>query len=373
MNDPPVRKILILSANPQNTSQLRLDQELRDIAEGLRRSQQRDQFVLEQRSAVRPRDIQRSMLDVSPQIVHFSGGGTGEEGLAFEGDSGNAQFVDGAALASLFALFAEQVECIVLNGCYSEVQAKAIAQHIPYVIGVKQAIDDRVAIEFAVGFYDALGAGRSIEFAYKLGCSAIPMAGITEHLTPVLIKKSGRGAVTQPIPAVEPAPVTAVPAVTVEQPVMTENQAIEVFFSYAHEDEALRNKLANHLTLLQRQDLIKAWYDREIRAGEEWQQEIEQQLNSAQIILLLISADFLASDFCWSVELQRAMQRHEAGEARVIPIILRPCDWKGSPFSKLQALPRDGTPVTQWSDQDSAFLDVVRGIRPVIQKLQAKK
>jgi hypothetical protein len=155
----------------------------------LRRAQKRDQFNLEQRSAVRPRDIQRAMLDLEPQIIHFSGHGAGEAGLVFEDEIGNAKLFDGNALADLFKLFADQLNCVLFNGCYSEVQANAIAQHIPYVIGMNKTIGDQAAIAFAVGFYDALGAGRNVEFAFKLGCAAIRMEGIIEHLTPVLIKK----------------------------------------------------------------------------------------------------------------------------------------------------------------------------------------
>jgi CHAT domain-containing protein len=149
--------ILFLAANPQGTVALRLDRELRDIGEGLQRAQQRDRFNLEQRSAVRPRDIQRAMLDVKPQVLHFSGHGAGEAGLVFEDESGNSQLVDGDALAALFKLFNDHLNCVVLSGCYSAVQAQAIAQHIPYVIGMNKAIGDTAAIAFAVGFYDALG------------------------------------------------------------------------------------------------------------------------------------------------------------------------------------------------------------------------
>jgi len=182
--------ILVLAANPKGTTPLRLDEEVREIDAGLQRSLHRDQFVLEQKWAVRPRDIQRAMLDLNPSIVHFSGHGTGEEGLVFEDETCLAKLVDGVALAGLFDLFADQVECIVLNGCYSEVQAEAISQHINYVIGMKKAIGDRAAIEFAVGFYDALSSGRPVEFAYKFGCAAIRLAGIPEQLTPILKKKS---------------------------------------------------------------------------------------------------------------------------------------------------------------------------------------
>ncbi|BAY22862.1 hypothetical protein NIES2100_26260 [Calothrix sp. NIES-2100] len=181
--------ILILAANPKSTPALRLDEEVREIDAGLRRANQRDRFHLEQRWAVRSRDVQNALLDLKPQVVHFSGHGENEIGLILENEVGKAVAVSTEALAGLFELFADRVECVVLNACYSEVQAEAIANHIPYVIGMNKAIGDRAAIEFAVLFYAALGAGKSVEFAYKLGCNAIRMAGIEEYLTPVLKKK----------------------------------------------------------------------------------------------------------------------------------------------------------------------------------------
>jgi hypothetical protein len=139
--------------------------------------------------------------------------------------------------------------------------------------------------------------------------------------------------------------------------------AVELFYSYAHEDEELRNQLDKHLRLLQRQGFLSAWYDRDIRAGGDWSNEIDAHLESAQIILLLISPDFLASDYCYDTEMKRSLERHQRGEARVIPIILRPCDWRTSPFAHLQCLPRDGKPVIEWDKQDAAFLDITRGLR----------
>lgn len=188
--DAPTKTILILAANPKSTTSLRLDQEVRDITESLRRSQYRDRFTLVQRWAVRPRDVQSAILEVNPEIVHFSGHGSGEDGLVFEDEVGKTKFVDAESLAGLFELVASEIECVILNACYSEVQAEAIAQHISYVIGMNQAIGDSAALEFAFGFYDALGGGRDFEFAYKWGCNSIRMAGIQEHLTPVLKKSS---------------------------------------------------------------------------------------------------------------------------------------------------------------------------------------
>jgi hypothetical protein len=184
------RKILILSANPRGTIKLRLDQEMREIKEGLRRAKKRDQYSIDIAEAVRYRDIHRAILDYEPHIIHFCGHGAGEEGLMFEDEAGQVKLVDAQALAGLFDLFADQIECVVLNACYSKVQAEEIARHINYVVGMSKEIGDRAAIEFAVGFYDALGAGRSVEFAYKLGCNAIRIAGIAEHLIPVFINKT---------------------------------------------------------------------------------------------------------------------------------------------------------------------------------------
>lgn len=367
MSSNTPKKILLLTANPKGTTQLRLDEEVREIDVGLQRAKHREQFILEQKWAVRPRDIQRAMLDFNPQIVHFSGHGTGDEGLVFEDETGHIKLVDGEALAELFQLFSDQVECVILNGCYSELQAEAIAQHINYVIGMKKAIGDKAAIEFAVGFYDALGAGRPVEFAHKFGCAAIRLTGIQEHLTPVLKKKPGTDetTATQLLVSYQPLKSKAMSSLT--------SQAIEVFFSYAHEDEKLRDELEKHLKFLQRQGVIKAWHDREISAGTEWAGEIDVHMNTANIILLLISADFLASDYCYDIELTRAMERHTAGEARVIPVILRPVDWNSAPFSKLQALPKNAKPVTEWENRDQAFADIAKGIRKAVEEITAKK
>lgn len=143
----------------------------------------------------------------------------------------------------------------------------------------------------------------------------------------------------------------------------------EIFFSYSHKDQRLRDQLETQLSLLKREGLITSWYDHKITAGHEWAGKIDEHLNSAQIILLLISANFIASDYCYDIEMQRALERHEAREARVIPIILRPVDWKKAPFGKLKALPTDGKPVTKWTDNDSAFYDIAQGIRKVVEEL----
>ncbi|WP_354636412.1 AAA-like domain-containing protein [Planktothricoides raciborskii] len=182
-------KILIVAANPKNTEKLRLDEEVREIQTGLERSKSRHQFQIISRTAVRPDDLRRALLDYEPQIVHFSGHGVGTQGLVLLDDASEAKLVSAVALARLFKLFAKQVKCVLLNACYSQVQAEAICQYIDYVIGMDREIGDRAAIKFAVGFYDAIAAGRSIEDAYEFGCSAIALEGLSEALAPVLKKK----------------------------------------------------------------------------------------------------------------------------------------------------------------------------------------
>jgi hypothetical protein len=186
-----VKKILILSANPTNTDKLRLDEEVREIQAGMERSRSRDRFEIICKWAVRSNDLRRALLDHKPEIVHFSGHGAGSQGLALENNSGQMQLVKTETLAGLFELF-DSIECVLLNACYSEAQAQAIYQHVDYVIGMNRAIGDRAAIEFAVGFYDALGADRSYEDAYKFGCLNIDLEGIPESSTPVLKSKNNR-------------------------------------------------------------------------------------------------------------------------------------------------------------------------------------
>ena len=148
---------------------------------------------------------------------------------------------------------------------------------------------------------------------------------------------------------------------------------INVLISYAHGDEKLKDELRKHLSMLKRQGFISEWHDRAIDAGADWSNEIDRHLESAKIILLLISPDFLASDYCYNIEMKRAMERHDRREACVVPIFLRQCDWKGAPFGKLQGLPTDATPITspRWSSHDEAFTIVARGIRAAVETLRA--
>lgn len=144
---------------------------------------------------------------------------------------------------------------------------------------------------------------------------------------------------------------------------------VHLFYSYAHSDLSLRNELEKHLSLLRQQGYITQWHNRDISAGTDWKQQINSHLDLAHIILLLISADFLASEYCYSTEMKRALNRHHEGTAHVIPILLRPVDWRGAPFAVLQLLPRNGKPVTRWPNRDSAFEEIAIEIRAIVTTL----
>jgi CHAT domain-containing protein len=189
-NDSPnkhVKKILILAANPKTTPRLHLDEEVREIEEGLRRARHRERFEIQSRWAVRYDDLRRALLDIEPHIVHFIGHGK-VEGLLVEDEMGFATLVSSKALTGLFELCKDHVKCVILSACHSAHQAVVIKKHIDYVIGMRQEIKGKAAIEFAVGFYDALGAGKNVEQAFKFGCNAViqQFPDLPGYLIPVL-------------------------------------------------------------------------------------------------------------------------------------------------------------------------------------------
>lgn len=151
------------------------------------------------------------------------------------------------------------------------------------------------------------------------------------------------------------------------------SKSLKVFLSYAHEDEEMKNQLDKFLINLKRSGSIEVWQDRQLLAGDKWDQAIKDELAKADIVLLLISVDFNASNYIWEKELAIAMQRHEKGEARVVPIILRNCEWSDMPYAKLQALPVNGKPVSDYTNKDSAYTEIAREIRRVVEYFAAKE
>lgn len=154
---------------------------------------------------------------------------------------------------------------------------------------------------------------------------------------------------------------------------MTQAAPLRIFISYAHEDEKILRRLLQHLASLRRQGTISSWHDRCLMPGEEWEASIDQNLEHADIVLLLISASFIDSEYCWGIELKRALERHDNGEARVIPVVARPVDFTGTPFARLQFLPKQGRAISKWSNRDEAYYDIANGIRQLSRQILAEK
>jgi|GEM_PF-2286787 len=461
-NSPPEsshqpQKILILAAIPQG---LRLDKEIREIEEAIRRATNRDLFEIRIRTAVRPQDIRRAIAEEQPFIVHFCGHGLEDGSLLLEDDGGNNKPVAPSSLASLFKLHADYVKCVLLNACYSEKPAVAISQYINYVIGMNNPIQDSAAIEFAKGFYDGVGYKTFnnqdvFQRAFDEGMVAIEMENLSQGSIPVLKKKlnankewlsytsdvkqllveTPRTVKTKCFIVLDDADIENLTSEEIEtlikklrdfskdefiqlkriyngsiilelegsedgfkilkalheqgklteilglsvkyigydKPALTNtNSIINVFLSYSNsrEDERLYQKLSNHLSLLENDGVISLWCERQISAGQERENQINERLNTASIVLLLVSSDFIASISCCNI-VERAMQRHQSGQARVIPVLLRPVIWRDTSFGRLQALPTNGKPITEWGrKQDKAFIDIFEGIKTVAAELR---
>ncbi|HEX7735487.1 MAG TPA: TIR domain-containing protein [Ktedonobacteraceae bacterium] len=142
--------------------------------------------------------------------------------------------------------------------------------------------------------------------------------------------------------------------------------ATEIFLLYAHEDEDLKEQFLKHMAILRRSQQAMIWHDGDIQGGEEIHKEVDAHMTSAKIILMLISASFIASDYCYGEQMEVAMRRHKEGTAKVVPIIIKPVDWKGTPFDILQAVPHSGKPISTWNNRDEAWLEVVRAIKAIL-------
>lgn len=288
--DISTTKILFLPSNPKGMNKLRLDEEARHVKEVLRQAKDREWFTIESQWAVRPRDVQREILYFMPSVVHFSGHGAENGGLAFENEVGQVQLVSPEALSGLFKLFSKHVQCVVLNACYSEIQANAISQHINFVVGMGKEIGDQAAIEFAVGFYDALGAGLSVEFAYELGCNSILLAGIEENLTPVLIKNEELNSCNETIPHVKDKHATVPHAKRADNVVATlssREDSYDVFIVHGHNNE-LKETVARFLEKLELTPII---LHEQPSAGQTIIEKFEKHADARFAVVLLTPDD----------------------------------------------------------------------------------
>jgi hypothetical protein len=421
---PPLR-ILGMVVNPTELGTLDVENEKLRLEKAIENLQANGFVELTWLQGQTWQVLQRAMRHGPWHIFHFIGHGGfdlhSDEGLiALKDSADKVRYLSASQLGRLLSDH-RPLRLVVLNSCegarssehdiFSSTAAILVRRGIPAVLAMQYEITDRAAIELSRAFYEALADGMPVDAAVSEARKAISLGveNTVEWGTPVLYMRSPDGDLfdivhkpnisntvsTRPLSFFGEDENTTIfndmsmqaSAKDIEQinhlkqlenviqAPSKESQSVksvEIFYSYAHEDERLRKKLETHLSLLKQEGLITGWYDREIRAGAEWMHEIEAHLNSAHIILLLVSPDFMASDYCYSIEMKRALERHEARSVRVIPIILRPTDWKKAPFSKLQVLPSNQRPITKWPDRDEAFLNVAQDIRKAVDELNTK-
>ncbi|MEM9948793.1 MAG: TIR domain-containing protein, partial [Cyanobacteria bacterium P01_D01_bin.36] len=304
----PVRKILVLAANPEGTSGLRLDEEVRGIRQSLQLSKERDRFELVSAGAVRTEDLMQQLVAYQPHIVHFLGHGTGDRGLVLEDSRGRSQLVPTRALSRLFQQVAS-VECVLLNACYSDTQAQAISQFVSCVVGMNQPVGDAAAVHFARGFYTSLGNGGSYEAAYEMGRTAIDLESIPEVATPVLRTRSGKVIDGHRLRS----------ATTGEG----EEGKRRVFISYRAQepDQGLAQELHAAFVAAGHEAFMAA---ESIALGEAWRNRIASALQACDTFLLLLSPLSATSEMV-TEEVKRARslrdkRREQQGTDR--PVIL---------------------------------------------------
>ena len=315
--------------------------------------------------------LREAIQKMRPDVVHLVSPGVDliTQALVMSDPQGRPEYNQPSVLAAAFADLGKHApRLVVLNTCDSLAHASALAPHVGCAIGMDGPIYDTIAIAFTRELYLALVGGHSVDAAFRAAQATISGLAAEQRDVPHLV----RG-------CLDPAALKLVSAPTSETgsqrrdagPTETAAHCAKIFCSYSHKDEKYREELETHLALLARRGAIDVWHDRLIRPGQDWAHEIDHNLEHANLVLLLVSADFLASQYCYGIEMSRALEQAQAGTTRVVPILVRKCDVQGAPFAALQWLPTGSKPVKNWTDRDSAWTDVARGIRKVVEEIGA--
>lgn len=332
-----MKKISILAvlANPKGTDQLRLAEEDRVLHECIQLSKYRDNFYLVVKHAATIHDLRRTLLEHEFQIIHFSGHGT-TQGLAFENEVGEAHVVPPIALAQLLSTYSPPVESVILNACFSEDQGQLVSLGVPYTIAMTAAISDKAAIEFTRGYYDAVGAGKDIIFAFEEGCRAIKLSGLSNDAAPVFLKGT-----------------------------KISTNRDQIFISYSHKDKEWLDRLKIILKPLIKKGSLTTWDDSEIKVGTKWKTEIENAMSSAKVAVLLVTPNFLASDFISEYELPRLLNAAKMQELTLVWIAISGSMYKETEIAEFQAandpfLPLDRLNPSQQNDTLVEICDKIK-------------
>lgn len=331
---------------------LNLNREAREINKIFSQTSLGDKFEIKYCSARQSEDLHNALRAETPHLVHFWGRAPDKE-LEFENKNGLENAVAADAPANLFKLLQGKVECVLLNAADTNRLAAEFSKYVPRAVGMKGEIKAAAALQFAVEFYKALGTGWTIEDAFEFARTSKDLYDLDANCAPTLYVHQETASLPE----------------TKKKPADNKKGAVRIFISYVDGDEEFRQELENQLASLQRQGIISTWDDRKMQLAEEREAVILKHLNEAQIILLLVSPRFIASDK-YNIEVERAMQRRRAEGVRVIPIILRACDWRLASFGGLQPLPRNEIPLSRWDDMEEAFYNVALELKEIIQRMK---
>jgi hypothetical protein len=367
-------RVLFLAANPSGTTHLALDEEVRAIDAKIRGAEHRDRLELTSHWAVRLDDLSGILLRRRPHVVHFSGHGAPAGEVILLGADGSPKPVPPEALTGLYRVLKDDVRVVVLNACYSEAQAKAIVREIDCAVGMSRAIGDRAAIAFASEFYQAVAFGRSVQDAFDLGVVRLTGEGVADARGLVKLHKRrgvnpsdvilvGARPGTDPQPKDEPADSTSPAAPS------------KVFISYSHEDRKFLERFQVFLKPLERAGLVDRWDDTRLRTGMWWRDEIKRALATAKVAVLLVSADFLASDFITDQELPDLLAAERVRGLVVMPVIVGPCRFTRTPnLAQFQATNDPSRPLAAMTvaEQDKVWAELVNDIEDALKHVEPR-
>lgn len=348
-------KILFFASNTPGTKRLAFDEEERTIKERLEASPHSKTLELVEVLAARATNWLDALTAQTFRIVHFSGHGTENGSLQHMGYDGLTRPVSPAALQAVFQNLKGTIKLVFFNACYSKVQAEAIREEIDCVIGMNDEIHDESALVFINTFYRRIFEGKSVEEAFKQGKIAITLNGLEGEQIPELLVR----------PGVDAAKVYLAGPLSNE-----ESEQISLFYCYAPRDEHFCQELEIHLSGMRRRGIIKGWYAQNMGPGPQLQQ-IQDALDEARIILLIVSPDFMNHDPLYEHQIKEIERKLEDKTVHVIPIIVRPTDdWEHTAFGGLFALPRDKQPVSAWAQRDEALYSIARDIRQLVEEMK---
>ena len=360
-------KVLFIASNPTEM-QFGFAEELHRIEEARRAYP--DSYTVQARWSVSLAGLKEFVARARPDVVHVLSPTVDpvRNEIILSDASGKAEYVGVKAFAAAFARRTDVPKLVVINTCHSRPLAEALGGHVGCTISMDGVIDDHAAVDFSDAMYRALAAGKSVAEAFDLARDAVKESVPEQFDVPLLL--AGRDDPNEvriaPLAREAPAEDTGRGATSPT----SERRHVKLFCSYSHKDSRYREELDTHLANLRAQGVV-IWHDRLIKPGADWAREIDDNLDLADLVVLLVSADFMASQYCMGVEFERALARHDGPESiKVVAVLVRDCDLEGAPFERLQMLPTTSQgrlrPVKQWSDRDSAWTDVVVGIRNVM-------